>query len=80
MVDKFYKLVSDEFIRPSTRNINCENSLGASLRDSKNSFWCYDSYDLQDCRYVMVGEMNRDCMDTTIFNPMSSMVYENISG
>jgi hypothetical protein len=75
----FYKKIKEEYIKPSTWNVNCENSFGANIYNAKNAFWCYDSYELEDCRYVMVGEMNKDCVDTTIFNPKSSMTYENIN-
>ena len=50
------------------------------MKDSKNSFRSYDSYNIEDCRYCMVAEYNQDCMDTTIFNPHASLVYENICG
>lgn len=66
--------------RPWTLNMNCEECFGSALKDSKSSFRCYDSYNIENCRYCMVAEHNQDCMDTTIFNPNSSLIYENVCG
>jgi len=72
--------VWDTMIRPDTRTINCENTIWSNVYNSKNAFFCFDSYNLQDCKYCMVGEYNTDCIDTTIFNRNSSEVYQAVCG
>jgi len=60
--------------------INSENSVGSVLSNSQNAFFCFDSHDLQNCRYCIVGEFNTDAMDCTIFNPNATQVYEQVCG
>ncbi len=66
--------------RPASMVINSENSVGSVLSNSQNAFFCFDSHDLQNCRYCIVGEFNTDAMDCTIFNPNATQVYEQVCG
>jgi len=76
---KFQELLETS-VRPADWMINCENSFGSTLFDCKDTFFSFDSHDLENCRYCHVGEFNQDCMDCTIFNPQSSLNYEHVCG
>ncbi len=44
--------------------INCENCTGDNLKDSKNSQECFDSYGLEDCKFIANGPGGiKDCYD-----------------
>ncbi len=75
-----FQILWDTQPRPASMVINCENSLGSVLSNSQNAFRCFDSHDIQNCRYCHVGEFNADAMDCTIFNPKASQVYEQVCG
>lgn len=70
----------DKIIRPDSWVVNCENTIWSTIYNSQNAFMCFDSYDVQDCRYWLVSEYNTDCMDTTIFNRNSNWVYQAVCG
>lgn len=59
--------------------INCENCTGDGLQDSKNSFNCFDSYGLEDCKFIMNGPGQiKDCYDFTGVKDIE-LAYEGIS-
>lgn len=80
LYDKFMTMFDHEFPRPADWSINCEDSFGSNIYDSKGCFYSFDSHDLESCRYCHVWEFNKDCMDCTIFNPQSSLNYQHICG
>ncbi len=43
--------------------INCENSSGDFLTNSKNCSDCYDVIDSEDCKYLTVGVKTKDILD-----------------
>lgn len=43
--------------------INCENALGDYLRDCKNAQFCYNGFDLEDCKYMINCWGAKDCYD-----------------
>lgn len=47
----------------ATRNINVENSRGEYLINCKNSFECFNSFELEDCSYSTWIFNSHDCMD-----------------
>ena len=75
-----FQALRDTQPRPAARIVNAEKSTGSVLSNSQNAFLCFDSHDLQDCRYCHVGEFNSDAMDCTIFNPDATQVYEQVCG
>ncbi|MFH1670935.1 MAG: hypothetical protein ABIA92_05130, partial [Patescibacteria group bacterium] len=59
--------------------INCESCTGDSLSDAKNCQECYDSFDLEDCKYIINGpEKLKDCYDFTGITT-SELCYEGAS-
>ncbi len=54
-----------------------QNSLGDHLYNSKNSSWCFDSRDLEDCKYCarLIGPV-KDCMDYTSWGSKAELVYQ----
>jgi len=58
----------------------CENCTGDYLYDSKNSLECYDSKDLEDCRYcVKVAGGVKDAMDYSSWGFKAEKVYQSTS-
>lgn len=57
----------DEFMKKQIRKyldtVNCENCLGDHLNDSKNAYLCYDSHNLEDCKYIINGWKIKDSYD-----------------
>lgn len=76
----FKNKILQKTIRPDTRIINSENTIWSTVLNSKNAFICFDSYNIENCRYCLVWEYNNNCMDTTIFNRNSNYVYQAVCG
>ncbi len=57
-----------------------QNSLGDHLYNSKNSSWCFDSRDLEDCKYCarLIGPV-KDSMDYTSWGSKAELVYQSAS-
>ena len=57
-----------------------ENSLGDHLYNSKNSQYCFDSKDLEDCRYCARISLNvKNSMDYNSWGDNAELVYESAS-
>ncbi len=64
----------------SDHNIFTEDSLGDYLKRSKNSQYCFDSEDLEDCRYCTdVGLKAKDCHDYDVWGDRSELIYNCIT-
>ena len=60
--------------------INCENCTGDHLLNSKDSFWCFDSREMEDCVFAYIGPKEmKDCQDLH-YSPNSELVYDTMSG
>ncbi|MBU1683283.1 hypothetical protein KJ742_05035 [Patescibacteria group bacterium] len=70
-----------KFPRKFLENLNCENCLGNYLKDSRNSEYCFDSNDLEDCKYCSYigGGGLKDCYDWDFFGGKSELCYEMVS-
>lgn len=60
-------------------NINCENSTGNNLKNSKNCGYCFNATDCEDCQFLYDVLNAKDCRDMnySLYDPESS--YEIIS-
>jgi len=58
-------------------NIKTENSSGNNLKNTKNSYFCYDAHELQDCGYCTWVFESKDCYDNYGMGK-SELVYETI--
>ncbi|MDD4530177.1 MAG: hypothetical protein PHO80_01330 [Candidatus Gracilibacteria bacterium] len=61
----------DEFCKPKiSKNLeimNCENSIGNFVSNSKDCIFCFNTSDGNNCRYVFYGSQKfQDCMDTAM--------------
>jgi len=67
----------DEFLKKQIRKyvdiMNCENCLGDHLRDCKNSYLCYDSQNLEDCRYIVSCVGPKNCYDWDFYGGTGSI-------
>lgn len=79
-IKKQFQQLRDTEPRPGNMMLHSEHSVGSVLNNCQDAFLCFDSHDLQNCRYCHVGEFNADTMDCTIFNPKASQVYEQVCG
>jgi len=52
-----------EFPMRFAQIVNCENCTGNALRNSSNTQEAYDSSDIEDSKWVMIGADVRDCYD-----------------
>ncbi len=59
---KFKKLVVSA-PRRHTYQISCEDSVGDDLWNCKNSYWCFNCRELEDCKYMFDLGNNRTSMD-----------------
>jgi hypothetical protein len=62
------------------RVFNVDQSSGDLLKNTKNANSSFQSINIENCRYVVVGFDMKNCMDTTIHNPDCENDYEAISG
>ncbi|MFA6023627.1 MAG: hypothetical protein WC777_00180 [Candidatus Gracilibacteria bacterium] len=64
--------------RKATEGENNENVLGDHLYNSKNAFHCFDSKDLEDCRYcIKVALHAKNCMDYTSWGCKAELIYHS---
>ncbi|MFA6080164.1 MAG: hypothetical protein WC753_01635 [Candidatus Gracilibacteria bacterium] len=61
-------------------NLHSENCVGDDLQDCQNCFMCFDAVKAKDCRYCVTAYENKNCYDTTIYNPGSEWTLEGICG
>ncbi len=73
------KNMLNEKINNSTNTLWSENVYGNLLFNSKNSALYFDSYEIENCKYGIIGDKNTDCQDNTICNPNNYLSYELIS-
>ncbi|MBU0486393.1 MAG: hypothetical protein KKD31_00405 [Bacteroidetes bacterium] len=59
--------------------LNCEDCTGDYLKNSRNSFNCYDSRDLEDCHYCSYLIESGDCYDWDFVGAKSELCYEMVS-
>ena len=68
--------------RRYSRTIHCENSFGDDLLDCKNSFYCFNCRELEDCRYMFDlgnNKLSMDCYEHGWLSP-SELNYEAHAG
>ena len=58
--------------------IKCTNCIGDRLLNSKNSKYCYDATNLEDCRYITNSDFIKDSYDVNFFIK-SERCYEGLS-
>ncbi len=54
--------------------VNCENSIGDFLVNTKNCFNCYNVINSEDCRYIDEGVSLKDCNDCNLIG-RSELMY-----
>jgi len=54
-----------------------ENSFGDHLYNSKNATYCFDSIDLEDCKYCLkLNQKIKDCMDFNSWGMNTELMYQ----
>ncbi len=56
-----------------------ENVSGNYLWQSKNAYLCFDSDDLEDCKYCTNMRTAKDCHDTNYWGHSGELLYENMA-
>ena len=74
----------DEFLKKQIRKyldvLNCDNCHGDHLKDCKNAYLCYDSQNLEDCRYIISCVGPKDCYDWDFYGGTGSQLcHEMVS-
>jgi len=60
--------------------LNCENSLGDYLKNSKNAYLCFDSMNIEDCKYCTNIQDNvKNCYDWDFVGFKSELCCEVVS-
>jgi len=60
--------------------INCENSSGDYIQNCKNAQECYDSFEIEDCKYMVECVAVKDSMDLSMHDKDIELCYEVCSG
>jgi len=60
--------------------LNCENSSGDFLQNSKNASMCFDCFKVEDSKYLFECESVKDCMDLTTHDKNIQLSYEMSCG
>lgn len=61
-------------------NIKAVNVLGDRLRNVKNCFYCFDTHQTEDGKYILVGvDYGRDSYDMSFFGKQAELCYEGTS-
>lgn len=80
---KFYKECRDFFATAPHKSLQSEhneNSTGDHLFDSKNAFMCFDSKDLEDCRYCAKLSLGvKSSIDYNSWGDECELVYQSSS-
>ncbi|MFH1536735.1 MAG: hypothetical protein ABID45_01975, partial [Patescibacteria group bacterium] len=75
-VDKFFKTQPHKHLQVE-RNENC---IGDNLYDSKNAYMCFDSEDLENCRYcAKLFKEVKNCMDYNSWGDKAELIYFSTS-
>lgn len=64
---------------PAYYGYSNENSFGNYLTNTKNSYACFEAFDLEDCRYCIRVEKGKDCMDYAAWGNNAELFYECMS-
>ncbi|MFA6089951.1 MAG: hypothetical protein WC755_08900 [Candidatus Woesearchaeota archaeon] len=60
--------------------LNCENSLGDYLKNSKNAYLCFDSINVEDCKYsTNIQDNVKNCYDWDFVGFKSELCCEVVS-
>ena len=79
-LEKKYSEMLKGSIYPPVTQKNCENCTGDYLHDSKNAIESYDAFDIEDVKFLFIGEDCRDAMDVTSVGMQGSqLLYECMS-
>jgi len=80
-VQKLQKLFYDfslKFPRKSILGSMNENVSGNCINNSRNSFYCYDVEQLEDCKHCIKILNSKNCMDCFTWGMTSENCYENL--
>jgi hypothetical protein len=72
-----FEKLKKQAVRKYINGLNLENCSGDALFDSKNAHDCYESRNLQDCRYLYNTTNMKDAMDVSN-DDNSELVYEAV--
>ncbi|MBN2086797.1 zinc-ribbon domain containing protein [Candidatus Peregrinibacteria bacterium] len=61
-------------------NIACENSVGDYLQNCKNAQYCFDCFDIEDCKYLDNCVAVKDSIDLTDHDKDIELCYEIMGG
>ena len=68
---------AEQFPHKHFEGVQNENVLGDYLTNCKNAFYCFDSRNLWDCKYVIQAfDDAKDCMDCTEVGYGAELLYE----
>ncbi|HLC94879.1 MAG TPA: hypothetical protein VJH89_00175, partial [Patescibacteria group bacterium] len=59
--------------------LNCTNSTGDMIMNTKNTYDAFQGHDMEDCRYIIRALNIKDCYDTS-YTTKSERLYEYASG
>ena len=65
------------FSHPSLQNINSHNTFWNNTRNSKNSYFCYDNNNLNDCKYC-IGMWNMQDNQDVYITTNANLCYESL--
>ncbi len=72
---KLFLDFSAKIPKRATTQVSCENCVGDQIFDCKNAYQAYNSFDLEDCRYVYDMAEGKDMMDIDIMDKMNELCY-----
>ncbi|MCB0346646.1 MAG: GNAT family N-acetyltransferase [Bdellovibrionales bacterium] len=68
---------SSKFPQKNFQGVQNENIIGDYLTNCKNAFYCFDSRNLWDCKYILQAfDDAKDCMDCTEVGYGAELLYE----
>jgi hypothetical protein len=53
-----------------------ESFSGDALQNTKNAYWCFDSFELENCKHCNYVFRAHDCMDLNLFGDHAEWIYE----
>jgi len=68
-----------KFPRKDMEILNCENSIGDYLKNCRNAEYCFDSYDLEDCKYTSYTMGLKNCEDWDFVGVRSELCYQMVN-
>ncbi len=73
--------IKKQIPHPSSQQVNAENCpYGNYIYDSKNSYWCFNSYYIENCGYNIFSGYAKNCWDVFCFGDSkatSELCYEH---